>query len=299
MRIPGSTTNGSRAVRVEQHDPDLAAVAGVDEPGRVDDADAVARREPRARLDEAGVALGDLDREPGRRRRPARPGSSIDAARRRRGRARRRPRTPALGQLASSAAGAAPATSITSCRRLVEPRSGSPATRIAREARRPRRAAAARGRARPRACRGARRSARRARRAPRARGRPRTARAAGRPRSGRRRARRSASSSSSSPSPVLAETWSARGNACSSRRRASGSSTVDLVQDELDAGCRRRRSRRARRATAAIVSREPLLRERRVGDVQDEIGDERLLERRGEALDELGRQPADEARRCP
>ena len=40
---------------------------------------------------------------------------------------------------------------------------------------------------------------------------------------------------------------------------------------------------------------EPVLRLRRVGDVQDEVGDERLLERRGEAFDELMRQPADEA----
>ena len=62
---PGSTTNGSLAVGVEQHDPELAAVAGVDEPGRVDDRDPVPRREPRARLDEAGVALRDRDREAG------------------------------------------------------------------------------------------------------------------------------------------------------------------------------------------------------------------------------------------
>ena len=31
--------------------------------------------------------------------------------------------------------------------------------------------------------------------------------------------------------------------------------------------------------------------------MQDQVGDERLLERRGEALDELVRQPADEADR--
>ena len=42
---------------------------------------------------------------------------------------------------------------------------------------------------------------------------------------------------------------------------------------------------------------QAVLGERRVGDVEDEIGDERLLERRGEALDELRRQPADEADR--
>ncbi len=44
MRMPGSTENGSRAV-FEQHDADLSAVAGVDQPGRVDDADPVPRGE--------------------------------------------------------------------------------------------------------------------------------------------------------------------------------------------------------------------------------------------------------------
>ena len=57
IRIPGSTENGV-AAGVQEDDADLAAVAGVDEPGRVDDADPVARREPRARLDEPRVALG-------------------------------------------------------------------------------------------------------------------------------------------------------------------------------------------------------------------------------------------------
>ena len=42
---------------------------------------------------------------------------------------------------------------------------------------------------------------------------------------------------------------------------------------------------------------EPLLGRGRVGDVQHEVGDERLLERRREALDELVRQAADEADR--
>ena len=36
---------------------------------------------------------------------------------------------------------------------------------------------------------------------------------------------------------------------------------------------------------------------RRVEDVDDELGDERLLERRGEAFDELVREAADEAHR--
>jgi hypothetical protein len=39
---------------------------------------------------------------------------------------------------------------------------------------------------------------------------------------------------------------------------------------------------------------QPVIRLRRVDDVQDEVRDERLLERRGKALDELRRQAADE-----
>jgi hypothetical protein len=39
---------------------------------------------------------------------------------------------------------------------------------------------------------------------------------------------------------------------------------------------------------------EPVLRRRRVGDVQDEIGDERLLQGGREALDQLVGQTADE-----
>ena len=45
---------------VEDH-PQLAAVARVDEPGRVHDRDPVLRRQARARNDEAGVTLGDRD----------------------------------------------------------------------------------------------------------------------------------------------------------------------------------------------------------------------------------------------
>ncbi len=43
--------------------------------------------------------------------------------------------------------------------------------------------------------------------------------------------------------------------------------------------------------------RQPVLGKRRVRDVQDEVGDERLLERGREALDELRRQTADESDR--
>ena len=69
---------------------ELAAVAGVDEPRRVHDRDAVPRREPRARLHEPGVPVRDRDGEPGAAR-PDRP-ALARRARRRRGRGPRRPR---------------------------------------------------------------------------------------------------------------------------------------------------------------------------------------------------------------
>ena len=54
---------------------------------------------------------------------------------------------------------------------------------------------------------------------------------------------------------------------------------ADVVQDGLD---------RADLLVKAVI------RSRRVDDVEDEIGDERLFQCRGESLDELRRQPADE-----
>src|SRR4029079_4073008 len=57
---------------------------------------------------------------------------------------------------------------------------------------------------------------------------------------------------------------------------------TDLTQNRLD-----RRD----------LLREQLVGQRAVDDVEDEVRDERLLERRGEALDELRRQTADEADR--
>ena len=55
---------------------------------------------------------------------------------------------------------------------------------------------------------------------------------------------------------------------------------ADLAQDRIDGG---------------DLLDELLLGRRSVDDVQDEVGHERLLERRGEPLDELVRQAADEA----
>ena len=62
-------------VGVEQHDPDLAAIALVDQPRRVHDREPVPRGEAGARLDEACVAFGDRDREAGADERPL-PGPS-------------------------------------------------------------------------------------------------------------------------------------------------------------------------------------------------------------------------------
>ena len=71
MRSPARTACG-RVAGVEQRDPQLAAVAGVDEAGRVDDRDAVARGEPRARRDEPGDVRRQRDRDAGPDRAPAR-----------------------------------------------------------------------------------------------------------------------------------------------------------------------------------------------------------------------------------
>ena len=102
--------------------------------------------------------------------------------------------------------------------------------------------------------------------------------------------------SSSSPSPVCAETCSASGKRFASRRRAQRVDRVDLVQHELE-----RQVVGADLVQDGLDRRdllvEALVGRRRVDDVQDEVGDERLLERRREALDELVRQPADEADR--
>src|SRR5205823_13589214 len=53
------------AIRVEQDHPQLAAVTGVDEAGRVQDGDTVARGESRAWLDETGMTIRDCDGEAG------------------------------------------------------------------------------------------------------------------------------------------------------------------------------------------------------------------------------------------
>ena len=151
-------------VGVEQRDAQLAAVAGVDEPRRVDDRDPVLRREPRARLHEPRVPVRDRDGEPGRRRALARPARARRARTRRgRGPRRRRRRAPARPR-----PGAAAGSRARSCGLAARRRRPS-ATRNARE---PRQVAPRQPRDRrapPPACPRAPRSARRARTAPRAR----------------------------------------------------------------------------------------------------------------------------------
>ena len=77
--MPGSTTNGcSRSVlisttRISPRYPESIR------PGRVDDADAVPRREAGAWLDEPGVPFRDLDRDTRSGRRRARPEQERDA----------------------------------------------------------------------------------------------------------------------------------------------------------------------------------------------------------------------------
>ena len=71
---------------------------------------------------------------------------------------------------------------------------------------------------------------------------------------------------------------------------------VDLVDDELD-GELVRADLPQDAVDGGDLLDEPLLGSRPVDDVKDEVGHERLLERRGEALDELVRQAADEADR--
>ena len=51
-------------VGVQEHHLHLAAVAGIDQPGRVDEADPVPRRQSRPRENEARPAVGDRHRDP-------------------------------------------------------------------------------------------------------------------------------------------------------------------------------------------------------------------------------------------
>ena len=276
-------------VGVQQRDAQLAAVAGVDEPGRVHDRDPVLRREARARLDEPGVARRDRDREPGADERPlAR--ARARRARTRRGRGPRRPRTRARAR-------PRPARSRVT---------GSSITRSPRSRAAPRR----------RGTRANRRSSRRGSRATTSTPSGVSSRSSiGAPSAyssderaalvvrdeqphalpaARRSARRAAPSARRAPRRSRAETCGASGKRFASRRRPSAS-TRSILFSTSSTG-----SSSAPISLQHVLDRahhlvEPLLGGGRVGDVEDEVGDERLLERRREALDELVRQPADEA----
>ena len=65
IRSPARDPVDLGGIGVEQQDPQLAAVAGVDQAGAVDEGDPVLARQSRARQDEARVAVGDLHRHPG------------------------------------------------------------------------------------------------------------------------------------------------------------------------------------------------------------------------------------------
>ncbi len=111
-------------------------------------------------------------------------------------------------------------------------------------------------------------------------------------RSSNRRA--SSAFSSSSPSPVERRDLRRVGEAVREPAAAERVDPVDLVQHELDgqlAGADLVQHVVDRRALAVLL----VVGRGRVDDVQHHVGDERLLERRREALDELVRQPADEA----
>jgi len=66
-------------VCVHKYDRDLAAVTRVDQTWRVEAADPVPGGEPASRENEAGVALGDGERDPRRDRRPPTGGSQQGA----------------------------------------------------------------------------------------------------------------------------------------------------------------------------------------------------------------------------
>ena len=85
---------------------------------------------------------------------------------------------------------------------------------------------------------------------------------------------------------MLAEICSARGKAWLVRLRASGSRRSILFRTS-STGTSSAPISASTDCTAAIVSDEPLFAERRIDDVQDEVGDERLLQRRREPLHEL------------
>ena len=116
-------------------------------------------------------------------------------------------------------------------------------------------------------------------------------------RTARRSARRSGVAARPRPSPVRAETWSASGKRLLRRRRRSGSA-ASILFNTSSTGSSPAPISPSTASTAASISSSSVVGGRGIGHVQHEVGDERLLERRREPLDQLVREAADETRRC-
>ena len=254
-------------------------------PGELTTRDPVARGEARARLDEPGVALRDRDGEPGRRRRPAPPARARRARRPRdRGRRRRRRRARAARPPGGGARSGARSRLARLRGRRVRLRD-----EIGREA------AAARARGRR-----ARTSTPSARSTRSSIGAPSSYSSASIPplrvRDEQPHRLEAVGEALGDPRPQLLEPLAGRARR-SAGRPGSGSrpapaakrvDEVDLVEDELDG-----------KLVGADLGQhavdggdrllQPVVVRGGVDDVEDEVGEQRLLERGGEALDQLVR----------
>ena len=89
------------------------------------------------------------------------------------------------------------------------------------------------------------------------------------------------SRSSSTPSPVCSGDELRLREAIAARFRSERVEPVDLVEDEHD-GQLVPADVGQHGAHGRHLLAQPVVRQRRVGDVEDQVGDDRLLERRGE-----------------
>ncbi len=103
--------------------------------------------------------------------------------------------------------------------------------------------------------------------------------------------------SSSRPSPRLRGDLRGVGKAVREAPATHFVDSVDLVQHELD-GERLRPDLLKHVLDGAHHLVEPFLADGGVSHVEHHVGHERLFQRRGEALDELMREPAEETRPC-
>ena len=258
-------------------------------PGELTTATPLLRGEPGARLDEARVALRDRDREPGSDDR-ALPRPELDPLAGREIEAR----VAGVGALGNARVGADALDRRARSRALGRgPVFGDEVRRVAADLAR---AAAARARGRRPAGPRAPRSARRARRARRAPCPPRTGRAAAPARTARRSARRCARAARRAPprsAPRSAARPGSGSRAGGGRGRSTESilfrtSSVGMSVAPISASTASTARDRVRRAARRAPTRRP-----RGG----RVGEQRLLERGREPLDELVRQAADEADR--